>query len=282
MFLIPFLGWGLALLLGLPLLVLLGLRLKRHRQVSYARRVLAVEPDGEVFREELIADLPPVVQRYFRHAIKPGTPLARSAELDVTASYRSENMTETVDFTEERVVTPHRGGLWRLVTKSRPIWLAQYAYYAHGAGEEKGAHWDLIPIYFSLYTTEGITRVFRGRSAYEAVFVPSTLLPSRGVQWEAIDDDHACAKITVDGETIPLRLKVDADGCVQEVTFDQWNIKGTGGEWRYIPCGLKIKQEQTFGGYTIPADYTFTIWYNSTERDPSFTANYTIVRAQFR
>lgn len=266
--------------LATPLSILGLMRLARERKLSRLAHALDVAPRQERFSEALVADLPEVAQRYFRHAIQPDTPLAGAVRMKIAGASRAKPGLPPTMFREHRSITPGRGGLWRLHIATQPVAKTAYAYYLDGAAREYSDYLGFVPIRM-LYVPLHMAKLFLGRVMFESIFVPSALLPQRNTVWEQLDDEHARVTIEVDGERMPLDLHIDADGRLQEVRFPWWNIKNTGGKWRYTPCGLTIQAEQRFGGYTIPSHYTLMFWYKSDEQDPTLTLEYTIQEAVF-
>jgi hypothetical protein len=51
----------------------------------------------------------------------------------------------------------------------------------------------------------------------EAAWYPTALLPSQGVQWEAVDERSARATLVVDGLTLTLDFRFGSDGLIQSV-----------------------------------------------------------------
>src|SRR5690348_42041 len=75
-------GKGALLLAGGALGALAVLRVAGDRAVDRVRQDLERTPaSGRVFAEAMVADLPDPARRYFRHAVRPGTPLASQVHL---------------------------------------------------------------------------------------------------------------------------------------------------------------------------------------------------------
>lgn len=103
-------GIGLGTLAGL-----VASRAAGERKVAQVWDSLATRPGGEVFSEQLVAGLPIPVQRYFRNAIRPGTPLASSAQATMEGQIRPGGST-WLPFTASMVITPHKGSPATVVT----------------------------------------------------------------------------------------------------------------------------------------------------------------------
>jgi hypothetical protein len=89
--------------------------------------------------------------------------------------------------------------------------------------------------------------------ACETIWLPSSLLPQRGVKWEASDDEAARATMKIGEETITLTLFVEPDGRLREIRILRWGNLTEDGSFGYIPFGGQIQEERAFGGYTIPS-----------------------------
>ncbi|BAZ69527.1 hypothetical protein NIES4106_43000 [Fischerella sp. NIES-4106] len=79
---------SIAALVAIAFLILVVVRIKNDNEVSIIWQKLADLPTENVFTEDMVAGLPTPVQRYFLHAIAPGTPLASSVTLEMSGSFR--------------------------------------------------------------------------------------------------------------------------------------------------------------------------------------------------
>ena len=275
--LITLLGWIGAALVGLPLLVLVLIQGYFRGQLALLWRRLVRTPGGGHFSEDMIEGLPPAAQRYLRHAIAPGTPLAGAVRMRIHAFYQAED--HGSGFWERRAVAPGRGGLWMTLSQTWPRWDSSDGFYIDGLGVERGAAWSLIPLRFTQYTVPDITRLFQIRTMHESLFVPASLLPERGAVWQALDDQSARVTVSLDGRSLPITLRIDPDGRLVEACFESWNFKG-GEHWRDVPTSITVAEERSFGGYTIPSTYTMTL-YKENQRDPGVAITYHIDEAAF-
>lgn len=206
------------------------------------------------FSPELVAGLPKPVQRYFLHAIAPGTPLASSVTLTMSGSIKLQK--EWLSFTASELLSPFRGFIWKPVVsmKKKPLRGADY-YYNGQAGMR--FFMSFLPVVSA--SGPQIARSALGRMVGEAVWLPAALLPQRGIAWEALDKEHIQATVRVNDETHTLVLTIDDDGRLREMVFDRWSNK----EQALIPFGLLAGEERTLGGYTIPARARVGWWYGS-------------------
>jgi hypothetical protein len=110
-----------------------------------------------------------------------------------------------------------------------------------------------------------VSRAAIGRLACETIWMPSSLLPQRGVKWEALDDESARAMMKIGEETISLTLFVEPDGRLREIRTMRWGDQTDDGGYGYISFGGRIHEERAFGGYTIPSKVSVG-WRIGTDR----------------
>ena len=204
--------WTAAVIAVLTLVVLaldaLGQMRWRGRTEALNRRLDAgrLAPTPARYDRRELADLPPPVQRYFRAVLKEGAPLVAAVEVEHLGSF---NMSETAEqwkpFTSsQRVVTRRPGFVWDASVAMLPgLPVRVHDAYIGGEGILHPAIFGL----FSLMDLRGGGEVARGelmRFFAEAAWYPTALLPSQGVQWQAVDDHSAVATL-VDG---PVRLSL--------------------------------------------------------------------------
>jgi hypothetical protein len=243
-------------LLALPA----GLRLVQALDDRHVNRIwqsLKRTGGPEVFTEELLAGLPAPVQRYLRHAIAPGTPLAASVELTMSGTMKLG--ADWQPFTARQILTPGQGFVWRARAQMGPTFFQGADHYAAGEGRMRFALFGLLPLIQA--TGPDTTRSALGRLMGESVLVAARLLPHCGVQWTALDEEHIQATMTVAGETTTLTLTIAAVGQLREVVLPRWNVA----ERDYVPFGVAFSGEHMSGGYTIPAQMQAGWWYG-TER----------------
>jgi Family of unknown function (DUF6920) len=124
-------------------------------------------------------------------------------------------------------------------------------HYANGSGRVRFWLLGIIP----LVQEEGpnVSRAALGRMVCETIWLPSSLLPQRGVQWEASDDKSARATMKIGDETVALNLFIEPDGRLREIKILRWGDQTEDGSFGYVPFGGQIQEERDFGGYTIPS-----------------------------
>jgi hypothetical protein len=269
-------------LLGVVLWMVVGWRWHRRRALQLARS-LAVEQGQEVFEESMVKGLPETAQRYLLHAIRPGTRIARSLRLRFEGSMQfGADPTRWPLDGDNIVITPERGFVWFERLRYRGVPRNGLLYYAANRGGVIWSYWNLLQdLSKASGTGPDATRAIRGRFLSKLVWMPSALLPQNGVRWEAADDQNVKAIITVDGDTVPLSLKVDAQGRLQEMVFPRWGAKNADGSYGLFPYGVKPEGETTVDGYTIPSQVAAVWCYGDEERVPPLVHRYHVKDLQF-
>lgn len=235
----------------------LALRRRRFRQAT--RRIwrsLEYTPLAKQrFSVDMIEDLPEPVQRYITHTIAPGTLLASSVALTMQGHIKLGQQWNP--FTACQILAPFRGFVWSARVAIGNLWLEGADTYADGQGRVRFDMFGLITVVNSI--GENIDRSALGRLVGESIWQPAALLPTNGVQWEAVDNRHINATVQVDGEAVTLKLTIDETGRLTALVFDRWHSD----EHRYAPFGLVPLEERTFGGYTIPSHGHVGWWYGT-------------------
>jgi len=205
----------------------------------------------QVFIEDMVSDLPAPARRYLMHAIRPETQLASSVRLEMRGTMRPKPEREWMPMNARQILAPPKGFVWRADVGSGLMRFSGGDHYANGSGRVRFWLWGLIP----LVNLEGpdVSRASLGRLVCETIWLPSSLLPQRGVKWEGLDDESARATMKIGEETITLTIFVDPDGKLREVRILRWGDQTEDGSYGYVPFGGHIQEERAFGGYTIPS-----------------------------
>jgi hypothetical protein len=212
-------------ILGLAAIVAVALAYGSRRwrgatKAMHARLEEARLPVGPArYDAKALNGLPAPVQRYFRAVLTDGQPMVLAGSVEQRGSF---NMSVTGDqwkpFTAvQRIITRRPGFDWEARIRMAPC-LAVKVHDAYIAGEGM-LHASLFGL-VSLARLRGVPEAAQGelmRFLGEAAWYPTALLPSQGVQWEAVDD--ASAKATLkDGETVvTLLVRFDENGLIESV-----------------------------------------------------------------
>jgi hypothetical protein len=158
------------------------------------------EPVPAVFSERELYTLPAVVQRYFRTVLRPGQPLVANVLLQHSGTWSLHDTPALVPFTSWQCVTPQRPGfVWNAKVGgvvSRRI----FDSYIAGTGLTDAAVLGLVSVGAA---KGGVGDKFAAarlqRFLAEAVWYPTALLPSQGVEWTHVHEKQALAVLR-DGE----------------------------------------------------------------------------------
>lgn len=220
----------------------------------------ATEP-GPAFRHGDVAHLPDVAQRYFRHAIAEGTPRATAVRLKMHGTIR---LAESWDpFEAEQVIRTHRGFVWRATIRMKGIPVKGSDRWVDGEGRTRWKLLGVVPL--ADESGPAVARSSAGRAQIEGIWLPPALL-AESLSWDAVDADHAAARVQLGDEISRVELGVDATGRLTEATMLRWGTPdGVGTAPRRERFGACIDEELTFGGFTIPSRVRVG-WYFGTDR----------------
>lgn len=173
-----------------------------------------------VYLEETeLPGLPASVQRYFRAVLRDGQPILHSADILTAGDFLIDaNKDAWVTFEASQHITAHPAGFdWSArMHMGRGLDVYVRDAYAHGEGRLRAALIGLIPL-VNLHGTPDLAEGELMRYLAESVWLPTRLLPSQGVRWEAIDDASARATLTDGITAVSLEFRFDPEGLVTSV-----------------------------------------------------------------
>lgn len=216
-------------------------------------------PGAQLFHASQLTGLPEPVQRYLRHAIAEGAPLASAVRLKMHGEIRLNNRWHP--FTAEQVNRWGRGIIWQGVATMNGLPVRGADRMVDGAGSMRWKILGLIPV-VNVANAE-IARSAAGRLNIEAVWLPS-ILHSPEVAWTAESDRQICAIFQAHGEQAKLELEMDDQGRLLTCRMPRWGDLNSG-RFRYEVFGGYAAEERTFGGYTIPSRLGVG-WYFGSDR----------------
>lgn len=217
-------------------------------------------PTAGTFGEEELDGLPEPVQRYFRAAVAPGSPVAQAAHVDMRG--RLQLGDRWLPFRARELLAPHVGFVWAarvagVITGSDG--------YVDGQG---ALDWRLLGLVRVMHADgPDVARSAAARGGAEAVWIPTSLLPRFGVAWSAEDDTHLVARYGVGDVELAVRYRVDHEGRLEAATFDRWGDPDETGTWAMHPFGIEVTGSGTLAGYTVPTAGRVG-WFHGTDRWP--------------
>lgn len=272
LYLVPLAAVGGALLLR-------GNQLREERKLEPLWQELQRPAQTAVFDPASIEGLPAPAQRYLRRAIAPGTPLARSVQLEMHGAMRLSPGAEVMPMQAEQVLAPPSGFVWKARVAKGPMRIEGFDAYGHGEGALRWWLLGLVPVVNA--SGPDVTRSAAGRLAGEAVLVPSTLLPQEGAVWEAVDDTTARVRLSVDDVPSKITLTVDEEGRLRRVSLMRWREDAGNGTPGYVRFDVdEWGNERTFGGYTIQTAFRAGWRLGESDEFPFFYA--TVDSATYR
>lgn len=186
-----------------------------------AVRRLAPEASASpgVFSHLQLEGLPAPVVRYFDFALTPGQPLLRGAWLEHRGTFRGGLDEPWSPFTSVQHFSVHPPGfVWDASIHLAPLLTVRVRdSYIGGTGGMQGKIGALIPVVHQ----RGGAALNAGalhRLLAEMVWLPTALLPGRGVTWTAIDDATARATLSDSGTSVWLDFQFNRKGEIVRVS----------------------------------------------------------------
>ncbi|HHP7230388.1 MAG TPA: DUF6544 family protein [Xenococcaceae cyanobacterium] len=262
--------WLIIVTIAIAILIILALiQVRYNRTVTQVWQSLQSQPTNSVFTGEMVANLAEPVQRYFLHAIAPGTPLASSVELQMIGSFRLKPDAAWIPMTAAQIISTAGGFVWQAKIGQGLSQFSGADYYTKSQSKMKFSLWGLIPLVDA--ANSNINRSAIGRLGAEyCIWLPSALLPQNGVTWQAISDDKIQADFTIEAEPIALTLTIDAEGKLLKLSLPRWGDRTATGNWQYIPFGSTIQAEKTWDGYTVPSKMNAGWWFDTDKYEAFF------------
>lgn len=266
------------ILLGLLTLGLVALAVWRAMDERAAQRMVSRllalrEPAPRQFSEEMIADLPSPVQRYFRFAIAPGTPLARVAEIEMEGVFRlgEKDAPRPMRMSATQVLALPDGFIWRMSARSGAMMVSG----SDSLGWTRFRAMGLLPVARTGGTPDHQRSAF-ARLLMEAVaWTPAALLPSPDVRWRAVDDMTIAVAVTYEGEEEEAFISVDSSGRPIAVWIQRWTDANAEKTFRRQPFGGTLSGHRVLGGFGIATKVEVGNFYGTEAYFPFFSAEIT-------
>jgi hypothetical protein len=240
------------------------------------------EPPLERFDPGQLASLPEIAQRYFRHAIAPGTPLYSSAELEMHGIFLlgEKDDFQTYEMTARQALGPPDQFVWIPKLRSGAMSIAGSDALVRGEAWTRFWLLGLLPV-AQERTRPDLVRSAQFRAAVEgALWLPTSLLPRNGVQWEQVAPDEARITLQRFNPAISFNITLDQTGAVKQVVGQRWSNANLQKTFRPQPFGGTVLGERSFQGLTIPSRVAVGNHYGTDEYLPFFQAE--ISRASYR
>jgi hypothetical protein len=222
-----------------------------HRRLDAARERLAVE----TYDAREIETLPEPVQRYFRRALTEGQAIVATVNVGHSGHInlgQTDNVWKRFS-SSERVVTRRPGFVWNARVGIAPG-IAIFVHDAYVAGE--GISRATILGLVGLAAPPGGPEIAEGqllRYLAEAPWYPTALLPSQGVQWQAVDARSACATLTDGASRATLLFRFRDDDLIDSAHSES-RARNVGGKLVMTPWEGYFNAYQVCQGMRVPME----------------------------
>jgi hypothetical protein len=212
------------------------------------------------------AQLPEGAVRYLRHAIQPGAPITRSAQIRFHGRMRLQPRWPWLPFSARQIVQVGQGFQFEARAWLGPLPVTTEERYDGDTAVSRIRLLGLIPV-----TTKGgpdMQRAARQRLVVESIWLPSAFLPTSGAMWSE-QNGQLRLVVPVHGEEVAATLRIGPTGDLRELHIERWSNLTDDGSYTWIPFAAQATAERTFGDYMVPSEVQAT-WWAGTERAFAF------------
>lgn len=246
-----------------------------HRDRAAWNRLADLSPSHEArFELAMVADLPEPARRYFEFMITPGAPIRTAVRIEMTGELGmgTKSAPKYQSMTATQILAPPHGLVWRV-----------------NAGALGGSDGALPDASWTRFWLFGLIPVVRatgydhqrsafGRVVAEAAFwSPASLLPSKNVYWEAVDNNTARATVRRGAFVQAVEITVDPSGAPTEVLIQRWSNENPEKVFKEQPFGGYPSEYQEFVGYKLPTHVEGGNHFGTAEYFPFFKAVVTAI-----
>src|SRR5574341_739695 len=243
------------LLVSLGGALLLGTHRWRTMTRGFVARLKASRqtPRPATYTVAQLERLPAPVARYFRTVLHDGQPIVALTRLVQDGEFRMGDSDESWrPFGATQVFRSRPAGfVWDARIRMAPG-LRVYVRdaYMNGAGSMRGELLGLVRLVDAHDTPELAAGALQ-RYLAEAVWFPTALLPSQGVQWTGIDDSTARATLTDGATTVSLEFGFSQDGLITSA-FTPSRYREVHGAYQPTPWLCRYADYAAHDGMRIP------------------------------
>jgi hypothetical protein len=210
----------------------------------------------KIYDPKEIIGLPEPVQRYFKNVLQDGQALISKVELSQTGQF---HMNETEDkwhkFTATQLVVTKRLGFdWDAKIQMFPfVNVFVHDTYLLGEGDLQASILSLFAV-AKMHNTPQLNQGELLRFLAETVWYPTSLLPSQGLVWEAIDQHSSRATLTDGKTTASVVFQFDAEGLITSMRADARCYSVVGDKLVFMPWVGNFKEYSACNGMQIPLE----------------------------
>lgn len=207
------------------------------------------------FSRVQLADLPDPVVRYFEFALTPGQPMVRTARIEHAGRFRSGGLDAPWSRFKsvQHVSIEPPGFVWDAAIRMPPFLTVRVRdSYLLGIGAMQARVASLVRV----VDASGGAELAAGslhRYLAEAAWIPTALLPGRGVAWEPIDDRSARATLRDSGISVSLDFQFGERGEIVSV-YTPARYRDVDGRSVPTPWMGHFKSYAPVDGMMVPMD----------------------------
>jgi hypothetical protein len=212
------------------------------------------------------ARLPAGALRYLTHAIRPGAPIPRTAEIVFTGRLRMRPRGPWLPFRARETLVAASGVVFSARARLGPLPVTTQDRYQDGHADSRIRLLGVIPI----VTKRGpdADRAMRSRLVVESGRLPSAFPPDTGAVW-AQENGRLRLTLPVHGEDVQASLRTGPAGELRDMRLDHWSDLTDDRSSTLIPFETRVEAERRFGDYTIPSQLR-SAWWAGTDREFEF------------
>lgn len=228
-------------------------RASQEAEAAWAAIAAAPRRTDAVFDVAMLTGLPEVAQRYFLHAIAPGTPLKTTVALRMKGTFLlgDRNSNQPYEMEARQILAPPDAFVWLPIMRSGVVQITGSDGLLDGKAWTRFWINGLVPV-VNGQSTPDLVRSAQFRSAVESIWAPAALLPRDGITWHAKGANVAVVSINTFEVPVVIELTLDESGALIQVVGQRWSDANPEKAFRLQPFGGSVEGEATFEGYTIP------------------------------
>lgn len=207
-----------------------------------------------VFSREQLRGLPAPVARYFDLSLTPGQRLIRSARFEQEGTFRGGLDEPWAPFTAvQHFSVDPPGFVWDASIHMAPLLTVRVRdSYIGGTGGMHARIASLVPV-VNQSGGAGLNAGALHRLLAEMVWLPTALLPGRGVTWEAIDDRTARATLAHAGTSVWLDFRFNDRGEIERASTPE-RSRDVEGKSVPTPWVCSYRSYREVDGMRVPAE----------------------------
>ncbi|WP_435259231.1 DUF6544 family protein [Thioclava sp. FR2] len=271
--LFSFVGGIAVVLVALGVLRLLDLRLERQvwsgllkQKDAYAQR----------FDPSLTKDFPEPAKRYLCYAISPGTLLLQTAIIEMTGQFGLGTAAKPnyAPMHARQILAGTSGFVWKMAS----------GVISGSDGLGPIGSWTrfrvfgLLPVARTGFDENHKRSAFARAVAEAAFWAPASVLPGKGIMWEAAGPDTARLTVSRDGMVQQVDLTLATDGRPLSMVMPRWSNANPEKVWRIQPFGANFGAIGEFDGFRLPVEVDAGNFYGTADWFPFFRAQVTSIK----